>query len=319
MPGFEVGHANMADTACGCTVVLCPPDTVGGVEVGGFAAGTRQLDGLGPLHMVGQVHAVLLTGGSSYGLGCADGVQAFLEEKGIGLEIGPVKVPIVPTAVIFDLVLTQGKGRPGPELGMAACRAASKGPMARGNTGAGAGATVGKVMGLPQASKGGLGGASAKAGELSMGVAAVVNAFGDVVDPQGRIIAGARRSPDSREFLGSSAWFMAGNRRTQFAGPHNTTLAVVTTNARLDKAQACQAAAMAQQGMIRAINPVHTTFDGDLVMVLASGEVEADLNGLGMLAARLTRQAIYDAVLSAQSLPGLPAARDLTPLPQICT
>ncbi len=317
VPGFRVGHAQDPELPTGCTVVLCPPGTVGGLEVRGAAPATRQCDGLHPGAPPSQVHAVLFTGGSSFGLDAAGGVQSFLEERGVGLAAGPVRLPKVPTAVIFDLPLTGGRGRPGPELARAACAAAGAGVMARGNRGAGAGATVGKLYGLERACKGGVGGASLELGDLQVGALAVVNAFGDVRDERGRILAGARSGPGEGGFLDTAAWFLRGNHRPPFEVPTNTTLGLVALNARLDKAGACRVAALAHHGLVRALDPVHTIFDGDLVLVLASGEVEADITGLGIMAGRLLEMAIRDGVRSARSLPGLPAARDLEPAPAI--
>jgi L-aminopeptidase/D-esterase-like protein len=286
---------------------------MGGMEARGSATGTRQTDGLQPGHMVEEVQAVLLTGGSAFGLDAGGGVQAFLEERGLGVQAGDFRIPVVPTAVIFDLPLSRGQGRPDQAMGLAACQAAQAGDMPRGNVGAGSGATIGKLNGVPGACKGGLGGASFSLGELEMGAVAVINAFGDVLDEQGRIIAGARRDPQSREFMDTTAWFLAGNQRRSFLPPSNTTLAVVTTNARLDKVQACKVAALAHHGMVRHIRPVHTSFDGDLVFVLASGQVRADLTGLGLMAAEVVARAVLDGVRAAHSLPDLPAARDLRP------
>jgi len=313
VPGFRVGHAEHPELPTGCTVVLCPPDTVGGLEVRGSAPATRQCDGLHPGAPPSQVHAALFTGGSSFGLDAAGGVQSFLEEQGVGLAAGPVRLPKVPTAVIFDLPITGGRGRPGPELARAACAAADTGPMPRGNRGAGAGATVGKLYGLERACKGGVGGASLELGRLKMGALAVVNAFGDVLDEKGRILAGARTGPDEHRFVDTAAWFLRGNQRPPFQVPMNTTLGLVTTNARLDKADACRVAALAHHGLVRTVDPVHTIFDGDLVLVLGSGPVEADITGLGLMAGRLMQMAIRDAVRSARGLPGLPAACDLDP------
>ncbi len=211
--GFLVGHAQDQSGPTGCSVVLYPEGAVGGVHLAGSAPGTRQMDGLKPWHMVPLVHGVMFTGGSSFGLAAADGAVACLEGQGIGLDMGVSKIPILPTAVIFDLPITGGKTRPGPDMGRAACQAATSGAMARGNVGAGCGATIGKLHGLAQATKGGLGGASLSLGELQMGVMAVVNAFGDVVDESGRIIAGARTAPEASDFADTEAWFLAGNTR----------------------------------------------------------------------------------------------------------
>jgi L-aminopeptidase/D-esterase-like protein len=312
--GFTVGHAQVEDAPCGLSVVLCPEETVGAIHVAGSAAGTRQTDGLRSGHLVDRVNAVLLTGGSAFGLDAAGGVVSYLSERGVGVPVGPCTVPIVPTAVIFDLAITQGKGRPDGALARLACEQAADGPMARGNVGAGAGATIGKLFGLEQACKGGLGGASLRVGDLELGAMAVVNAFGDIIDEAGRIIAGARKSPESREFINTASWFLAGNHRQAPQTFNNTTLVVVTCNAKLDKKQAQKVAALAQHGLVRAIEPVHTTFDGDMVFVLGCGSQEVDVNGLGIMAAHLVRRAILDAVRAAQPLAGLPAACDLTPM-----
>ena len=313
VPGFMVGHAELEDAPCGLSVVLCPRGAVGGVHVAGSAAGTRQMDGLLPGHVVEKVHGVLFTGGSSFGLAAAGGVQAWLEEKGFGIKAGPMVIPSVPAAVIFDLPLTGGKGRPGPELGLAACRSANGGEMPRGSVGCGKGATVGKLFGLERAMKGGLGGASARVGDLVVGAMVVLNCFGDVIDSKGSIIAGARDEKGDG-FVDTEAWFLAGNQRGAFSPAENTTLGVITTNARLDKVQACKVSALAHHGLVRSISPVHTNFDGDLCVTLATGEVEADVNGLGMIAARLLQMSVYDAVSSASGLPGLPAGGELKPL-----
>ena len=316
VPGFKVGHCRHPEYPTGCTVVLCPPGTLGGASVMGSAAGTRQCDGLFPGHVVEEVHAVFFTGGSSLGLGAADGVQSWLAGQGIGLGAGQVLVPVVPTAVIFDLPLTMGQARMDPELARQACQEAGSGPMARGDVGAGSGATVGKLFGVTQACKGGLGGASLARGALKVGVLAVVNAFGDVLDEQGLIMAGARCAPESLELADTAGWFLGGGRKAPFGQASNTTLAVVATNARLDKMQACKVASLAHQGLVRCLDPVHTTMDGDLVVVLASGQVEADLNGLGVMAAHLLAHAVRDGVRSSTGLPGLPPARELTPRPR---
>lgn len=310
VPGFTVGHAEHPEHPTGVSVVLCPPGTVAGIDVRGSAPATRQIDGLTPGFWDGEVHGVCLTGGSSFGLDAAGGVVRFLEERGRGLSLGPFILPKVPCAVIFDLPITGGRGRPGPELAYAACQNAREGATGRGNLGAGAGATVGKLFGLERAMKGGVGGALHHGGGVMVGSLCVVNAFGDVLDEAGEIMAGAR-GEDGRGFAGTASWFMAGGRRRAFHVADNTTLAVVTTNAILDKGGACKVAAMAHHGLVRAINPVHTAFDGDLVLVLASGQVEADLNGLGIMAASVVAAGIRDAIRGARGLPGLPAACDI--------
>jgi L-aminopeptidase/D-esterase-like protein len=312
VPGFAVGHAEDAEHPTGVSVVLCPPGCTGGLAVMGSAAGTRQMDALQPGHLVQEVHAVVMSGGSSFGLAAASGAAAWLEERGRGLGLGPFTVPVVPAAVIFDLPLTGGRGRPGPELGRAACENAGRGPMARGNVGVGAGATVGKLFGAAQAMKGGVGGAALRLGGLAVGALAVVNAFGDVVDEKGRVLAGARAAPESLQPAGTEARYLAGQRREAFQPAQSTTLGVVCTNAALDKPAAAKLAQVAHHGLVRAIRPVHTTFDGDLVIALASGRAQADPNGLGVMAAHLMALAIRDAVAAAKGLPGLPAAGELS-------
>jgi L-aminopeptidase/D-esterase-like protein len=311
VPGFAVGHAEHPAEPTGVSVVLCPPGCTGSLAVMGSAAGTRQTDALAPGHLVQQVHAVAFCGGSAFGLEAAGGVAAWLEERGRGLALGPFTVPIVPAAVIFDLPLSGGRGRPDAALGRAACENAGFGPMARGSRGAGAGATVGKLFGPAQAMKGGVGGASLALDGLAVGALAVVNAFGDVVDADGRILAGARAAPDSLEPAGTAARYLAGQRREAFQPAQSTTLGLVATNAALDKAACHKLAQLAHHGLVRSIQPVHTSFDGDLVIVLAAGEQKADPNGLGVMAAHLLALAVRDAATAARGLPGLPAARDL--------
>lgn len=313
-PGFQVGHATATNALTGLSVILCPPETTGGMDVRGSAPGTRQTDGLAPDHLVNRVHAVLLTGGSAFGLDAAGGVAGWLARRGIGVPAGPALVPIVPTAVLFDLAISSDGVRPDAAMAEAACEAATDGELARGCVGAGAGATIGKLFGLPRATKGGLGGASLQVGDLTVGAMAVVNAFGDIVGPDGLLVAGARLAEDSRELINTSAWFLEGNQRESFVPVSNTTLGVVTTNARLDKVQACKVAALAHHGLVRSINPVHTRFDGDLIFVLSAGEQEADVNGLGIMAATVMKHAVWDAVYSATPAAGLPVASQITPL-----
>lgn len=311
IPGFSVGHATDPDGPTGCTAVLCSDGAVGGVSMGGWATGTRGMDGLRPEHVVRKVQGVFFTGGSTFGLAASDGALQWLEEQGLGNQAGPYRVPSMPAAVIFDLAITGGKTRPGPEMGWQACANAAPGPMERGNVGAGTGATIGKLLGLPGACKGGVGGASLKAGELSMGALAVVNAFGDVTDDQGRIIAGARKGPDSMEFIDSAAFFVSGAPWVPVTAPQNTTLAVICTNAALTKLEAAKVASAAKAGFCRCIEPCMSEVDGDLVCVLSKGEVRGDPVGLGVMAARLVQLAVWDAVKSARSLPNVPAAADM--------
>jgi L-aminopeptidase/D-esterase-like protein len=316
IPGIRVGHASDTGGCTGCTVILCPEGTVAGVDVRGSAAGTRDMDALSPLHLVPHIHAVLLAGGSAFGLDAAAGVMRFLEERGVGFDVQVTRVPIVPTAILFDLRLGSSRARPDAPMAYAACQHAATGPVAEGSVGAGTGATVGKLFGISQAMKSGLGTAGLESsGGLRVAALAVVNAFGDVRDPEtGRLLAGSRESPESHRLVDTAAAMRRGIVRRGY-GNENTTLAVVATNARLTKVQATKMAQMAHQGLVRTIVPVHTSLDGDLVISLATGPakggIEADLNRVGLAAADAVAQAIVRAVKTATTLGGLPAWSDL--------
>ncbi|RJR32532.1 MAG: peptidase S58 family protein [Deltaproteobacteria bacterium] len=313
VPGFWVGHASDFKNVTGCTVVLCPPGTVGSVDIRGSAAGTRQLDALLGFHIVNEVHGVCISGGSAFGLDAAGGVMEFLEEHGRGFDVTITRVPIVPSAVIYDLSVGNCRGRPDKAMGYAACRAARDEPQGDGSLGAGTGATVGKLLGVPQATKGGLGTSFLEGPEgLKVGALAVVNAFGDVVDPQTEeILAGARTAADSREFADSVSLLRRGVVRRKFGEPSNTTIGVVATNARLTREEAQKIAQMTHNGLARCIRPVHTLFDGDTVFVLAHPEVTADLHIIGLLAEDAISQAIISAVKSSHGLGVLPSYQDL--------
>lgn len=310
VPGIRVGHATDADACTGCTVILCDAGAVGGVDIRGSASGTREVDALNPLHLVDRCHALVLAGGSAFGLDAAGGVMEFLEARGIGFDVGVTRVPIVPAAILFDLRLGRADVRPDRAMGRRAAEAASAHAPAEGSVGAGTGATVGKLLGIGQAMKGGLGTAAERLpGGIVVGALAAVNAFGDVIDPEtGRILAGLR-GPDGRP-TSTAAAMRGGTLRAGYA-PENTTLAVVATNARLTKPQAAKLAALAQNGIARAVSPAHTTFDGDLVFALATGERDGDLNVLGAVAADLVARAIIRGIKKARSLGGVPAFADL--------
>ena len=312
VPGFQVGHVSDFKNVTGCSVVLCPPGTVGSVDVRGSAAGTRQMDTLVKYHLVTEVHGVLITGGSAFGLDAAGGVMEYLEEQGRGFDVAVTRVPIVPTAVIFDLSVGNHKVRPDKAMGYAACLAAKAEPQGDGSIGAGTGATIGKILGITQATKGGLGTAFISGIDgLLVGALVVVNALGDVVNPEtGEILAGARKTPESREFADSTQLVRQGLVRRQFGEP-NTTIGVVATNARLNREQAKKIAQLGHDALARCIRPVHTLFDGDTIFALGSGEVEADLQIIGLLAETVLTQAIIRAVKSAHNLGVLPAHRDL--------
>ena len=313
VPGLRVGHWTDLAAATGCTVVLCGEGAVAGVDVRGSAPGTRETDLLNPLNTVQEVHAVLLGGGSAYGLAAADGVMRWLEEHGYGYDVGVAKVPIVPAAILFDLGIGLSDVRPDARAGYAACEAASNGPVAQGNVGAGTGATVGHALGFKQVTKSGLGSASRRvAGGIVVGALAAVNAFGDVYDPKTQqVIAGTRRigAPGfltSGEFLES----MMGRTLAEATARH-TTLVVVAVNAALTKAGATKVAQMAHDGLARTIHPVHTMFDGDTIFALSCGKKQADVNLVGSLAAAVVAEAVVSAVNAADRLAGIPAARDV--------
>jgi L-aminopeptidase/D-esterase-like protein len=312
IPGIRVGHATDEVGCTGCTVILCPEGTVGGVDIRGSASGTREMDALSPLHLVPHVHAVLLAGGSAFGLDAAAGVMRYLEERGIGFDVQVARVPIVPTAILFDLRIGSASARPEPRMAYQACELATDGPIPEGSVGAGTGATVGKLLGITHAMKSGVGTAGKELpGGLRVAALAAVNAFGDIRDPRsGAVMAGARDAPDSDRFLDTARAMREGTTRGSSNG-ENTTLAVVATNARLTKVQATKLAQMAQQGLVRTINPVHTTLDGDLVVGLATGEVSADLNRVGLVAADVLAEAILRAATQAASLGGVPAWADV--------
>jgi len=319
VPGIKVGHATDKEALTGCTVVLCEDGAVGGVDQRGGAPGTRETDSMQPMHLVQTAHAVVLAGGSAFGLEAATGVMRYLEERGIGYDTQVAKVPIVPAAILFDLGIGDASVRPDATMGYAACQAADDSPVAEGNVGAGTGATVGKIIGLGQAMKAGLGTASVDLGEgLVVGAIVAVNAFGDVIDPQtGQILAGAR-SLDGTGFADTLAVMKSLVSKTslKFAGPRDTVIGVVSTNARFNKEEANKVAQMAQDGLARVVRPAHTMFDGDTLFALATGSnngpsMEADINTVGAYAAEMVAEAIVRAVKTAEGVAGLPAWRDL--------
>jgi L-aminopeptidase/D-esterase-like protein len=319
VPGLSVGHAAAMGRATGCTVLLCPQGAVAGVAQRGGAPGTRETDLLRPENTVQQVHAVLLTGGSAFGLDAAGGVMRWLEERGHGFPVGAVaRVPIVPAAVLFDLWHGDARIRPGADTGYAACEAASTAAPAQGNAGAGLGATVGKLFGIARAMKGGIGTASLRLGRVTVGALVAVNALGDVIDENGGVIAGAR-SEDGRQLIGSTAAVLAGAGPAPMMAGMATTLGIVATDAALTKAQASALAGLAHHGLSRALNPV-TAHDGDTLFALATGTagVPGDLNALGLMAAEAVAAATRNAVRAARALPAaggspaVPAAFDFS-------
>lgn len=321
VPGIKVGHASDFKTLTGCTVILCEEGAIGGVDIRGTAAGTRQLDALTHLHLVDKIHAILLSGGSAFGLDAAGGVMAYLEEKGKGFDVIKTKIPIIPTAVIFDFGIGDFRVRPNHQMGYEACLNASK-KVDEGSVGVGTGATVGKLFGIDRAMKGGLGTSSIRGPNgLIVGALVVVNAFGDVLNPySNQILVGARKSKGSFKLANSSKWMKQGVTRKQFGPPSssnsaafNTTLGVIATNADLSKKEVHQVAQIAQTGLTKVISPIHTTFDGDLVFAVSLGKVKADVNTVGLLGEVALMESVKRGVTKADGFGIIPAYKDINP------
>lgn len=309
IPGILVGHASDYEALTGCTVILAEQGAVAGVDVRGSATGTEELGVLDPMHVTDRVHAVVFAGGSAFGLESASGVRRWLDHKGIGFQTAYGRVPIVFGAILYDLGIGKSTVRPSREMGETAAGAASSKAVAEGVVGAGTGATVGKVLGMKQAMKSGIGSFTVSLGGRFEGVLisalAAVNAVGDVIDPaSGKIVAGTRRTTDSREFA-NAALLVRGGTPAGFSR-ENTTLVAVATNASLDKLQARKVAQLASLGMARAISPVNMMSDGDLVVALSVGNMKASVDALGAAAAEAVSQSILRAVRSAKTTGGLP-------------
>jgi L-aminopeptidase/D-esterase-like protein len=309
--GIKVGHSTDKKAATGCTVILCERGAVAGVDVSGSSPGTRETDLLRPGNSVERVQAIVLGGGSAFGLDASTGVMKYLEERGFGYETSAGKVPIVPAAIIFDLNVGDSKIRPGANEGYQACLAAANGRVAEGCVGAGTGATVGKILGLQRAVKSGLGTASQRiARDVVVAALVVVNAVGDVIEPgTGNILAGPRRAK-GRGFLSTSELWKGGFKEE--VPPSNTVIGVVATDANPTKTEANKLARMAQVGIARTIDPCHTMYDGDALFTLSLGEKEADLSALGAAAAEVVAEAIVRAIRKAKTLAGVPAAKDVS-------
>ncbi len=309
--GIKVGHYTDIEAVTGCTVILCEQGAVAGVDVSGSAPGTRETDVLRPGNLVEKVQAVVLSGGSAFGLDAASGVMKYLEERGIGHETSAGLVPIVPAAIIFDLAIGSSSIRPGAEAGYRACLAATDAEVAEGCVGAGTGATVGKILGMEGATKGGLGMASqGLAGSVVVAALMVVNAFGDVIDSRtGNVIAGPRRS--NREGFLSTAELLKEGKFGRNVPSSNTVIGVVATNAQLNKEQANKLAQMAQTGIARTIDPCRTMYDGDVIFALSCGKKKVDINALGSVAAEVVATAIIRAVLHAETMDGIPSVKEL--------
>jgi L-aminopeptidase/D-esterase-like protein len=317
IPGILVGHAQDQTALTGCTVVLCPSGAVAGVHQLGGAPGTRETDALRPLHLVEKIHAVLLSGGSAFGLDAASGVMRYLEEQRLGYDTGVAVVPVVPAAILFDLAIGSPHIRPDAAMGYQACLSASSQPPQEGCAGAGMGATLGKIYGMPHAVKSGIGTACLDlGGGLLVAALAAVNPLGDVVDPQtGLILAGARH-PQTDQYSGTllALKTLAAIPGFRFPGLSHTIIGVVATNARLNKGQANLLARLAHDGLARTVRPAHTIFDGDTFFALATGEVDVDFNIAAAFAAEAVAQAVVRAVKAATPAGGLPAAASPAPV-----
>ena len=318
MRGLRVGHFTETRRPTGCTVILAPDGAVAGVDVRGAAPGTRETELLAPTNAIEKIHALMLGGGSAFGLDAAGGVMRWLEEHGIGVQVGPARVPIVPAAILFDLWIGDAAIRPDAASGYAACEAAGTDPVAEGNVGAGTGASVGKLFGIHRAMRGGLGSASVTVGGITVAALVAVNAIGDVIDPSsGLPIAGAR-SEDGQRLQGTMRSMLRGELAASLQPGSATTLGVVAPDAVLTKAPAPKMAPMAHDGFARSINPVHTMTDGDTIFALATGASgqTASLTLIGALGAEMMATAIVRAVraatrLTGPGLPELPCANDL--------
>jgi L-aminopeptidase/D-esterase-like protein len=323
VPGIKVGHAQDLEAITGCTVVLCENGAVGGVDQRGGGPGTRELALLDPINHVEKIHAVMFAGGSAFGLDAAGGAMQYLEEKDIGYQTQVARVPIVPSAILFDLNLGDPHIRPDKQMGYQACISASDKPSVQGSVGAGTGATVGKMLGMGQATKGGVGTASMEiGGGVKVGALVAVNAVGDVIDPgTNQIVAGVRTLRKGPISIGDDALFadslkimrsLIGRTLLGLASKANTVIGVVATNAKLDKAHTNKLAQMAQNGVVRTVRPVHTMHDGDTMFAMATGEKKADVNIVGAFAAQVVAEAVLNAVRFATGLGGIPAASELS-------
>ncbi len=304
--GIKVGSVSNTDAATGVTVVLVEAGARAAVEVRGSAPGTRETDLLRPGQLVAEVQSIVLAGGSAFGLDAASGVTRYLEERGCGFPAGHYKVPVVPAAVLFDLFIGNGRIRPDAAMGYQACIDASTGPVPEGSVGAGTGATVGKIYGISQSVKGGQGTAAIQKGELIVAALVVVNAFGDIFDRKGNLLAGPRNPETGKMDLTSEVLLDTG--AGSFFG--NTTLGVVATNASLGTAALTKVCQLAQDGLARSIWPVHTMWDGDTVFALSRGSLIADVNIVSLMAAKAVEEAVERAALMATSLCGIPSAAD---------
>ncbi|MEW5736394.1 MAG: P1 family peptidase [Thermodesulfobacteriota bacterium] len=311
VPGILIGHAHDLNAATGCTAIICKEGAVAGVDVRGGAPGTRETDLLQPENLTNAIHSVVLAGGSAFGLAAATGAAEWLEEQGVGFDVMVTKVPLVCSAVLFDLMIGDYRVRPDAAMGRAACENAGKPQQMEGCVGAGAGATVGKLLGPETSMKSGLGCYCLKSQDVVVGSIVAVNCLGDVIDPESREMLAGLLSPDKKSLAGTEKAMLESFLKASdlFAG--NTTIGVVVTNATLTKPQARKLAVMAHNGYARAMRPAHSMYDGDTIFSMATGKTKADLSTLGMLAARTMERAVVRAVMTATPLHGYLCAADL--------
>ncbi|GFP74949.1 P1 family peptidase [Clostridium fungisolvens] len=309
--GIRVGHSENLEAGTGCTVVICEEGASGGVEVRGGAPGTRETDLLNPTEMVEKIHAVMLSGGSAFGLDAAAGVMEYLESNNIGFDVSITKVPIVCQAVLFDLVCGNGKIRPDKKMGFDACvNSESLKEDLNGNIGAGTGATVGKILGPQFSMKGGLGTYAVQIGDLQIGAIVAVNCLGDVIDPStNEIIAGAL-DENLESFVNTEEVMISQYSKKNNVFNGNTTIGIIATNAILTKAEANKVASMAHNGFGRTMRPAHTMVDGDTIFTMATGKVNSDINVVGLLSARVMEKAIINAIKSAESSYGFKSYKE---------
>lgn len=310
--GIKLGHAQNEKGGTGCSVVICSEGATGGVDVRGGSPGTRETDLLNPMEMVDKINAVVLSGGSAFGLDASSGVMEYLEEKGIGFDVTVTKVPIVCQAVLFDLSFGNPKVRPDKQMGIEACKnSETYDDDLNGNIGAGYGATVGKFLGSPYAMKGGLGTYAVKIGDLEVGAIVAVNCLGDVVDPSNLDIIAGAYDREKNKFLNTEKIILDNLEHPKNPFKGNTTIGIIVTNANFTKAQANKVASMAHNGYGRTMRPAHTMFDGDTIFTMATNKVQADVTVVGMLAAQVMEKAILRGVKSARGLFEIPSYSDI--------
>lgn len=308
--GIKVGHMQDEEAATGCSVIICKNGATSGVDVRGGSPATRETDLLNPVNMVQQIHAIVLSGGSAYGLDSCSGVMKYLEEKDIGFDVQVAKVPIVCGACLFDLVIGSPKVRPDLEMGYKAAQNANNRSCPNGNIGAGCGATVGKYLGPEFSMKGGLGTYAIQVGDLQVGAIVAVNCLGDVIDPEdnNKILAGMIKE---NKFMDTEKIMISNyhDRTNLFSG--NTTIGAIVTNAKFDKSEITKIASMTHNGYGRTMRPAHSIYDGDTIFSMSTGDVEADLSVVGMLAANVMEKAVVQAIKNADTLHGVKAYKDL--------